>query len=224
MRQRWMAIFWPVYTGKASCRTPIFLFVLSFLVLGFAEFARYRMNGRRRIFMHKAIYVVFAMLSASILIPAIGAQTAEPPKHGVEHEKLAYFLGKWVYEEDVKTTAYSRSGKYVYTELCEWFAGEFAIVCHSYYQNGAPRALSIVGYDSREKTYTYFQMHSNGESGFQRGTIGGDTWTWTDDSKTTRGRFTEKTVNADMATYTYEMSRGSEPWVQVTEGKQTRQK
>jgi hypothetical protein len=175
--------------------------------------------------LHKTIYYLFAVLSASILIPAIRVQTPErPPKHGAEHEKLAYFLGKWVYEEDVKPTAYSRSGKYMYTESCEWFAGEFAIVCQSYNQNGAPRALSIMGYDLGEKTYTYFQTHSNGESGFSRGTIDGDIWTWTDDSKITHGRFTEKTVNSDMATYTYEMARGSEPWTQVTEGKQTRQK
>jgi len=59
------------------------------------------------------------------LIPAIRVQS-HPPKHGAEHEKLAYFVGKWVYEEDVKPTAYSRSGKYVYTESCEWFEGEFA--------------------------------------------------------------------------------------------------
>jgi len=81
-----------------------------------------------------------------------------------------------------------------------------------------------MGFDLREKTYTYFSTFTNGESAFQRGTIDGDTWTWTDDSKITRGRFIEKTVNSDMATYTYEMARGSEPWTQVTEGKQTRQK
>jgi len=171
------------------------------------------------------MYYLFAVLSASMLIPAIRAQTPErPPKHGAEHEKLAYFLGKWDYEEDVKTTAYSRRGKYVYTESCEWLAGEFAIVCKSYYQGGAPRGLSIMGYDLREKTYTYFQTYSNGEGGFQRGTINGDIWTWIDDSKVLHGRFTEKTVSPDMATYTYEMARGSEPWIQVTEGKQTRQK
>ena len=174
--------------------------------------------------MHKTIYYLFAVLSISILIPAIRVQTPSRPKHGAEHEKLAYFLGKWVYEENVKPTAYSRSGKYMYTESCEWFAGEFAIVCQSYNQNGALRALSIMGYDLREKTFTYFQTHTNGESGFSRGTIDGDIWTWTDDSKTIHGRFIEKTVNSDMATYTYEMARGSEPWIQVTEGKQTRQK
>jgi hypothetical protein len=183
------------------------------------------MNAQRRIFLHKTTYFLFAVLSASISIPASGAPTPESlPKHGAEHEKLAYFLGKWVYEEDVKPTAYSHSGKYVYTESCEWFAGEFAIVCHSYNQNGTPKGLSIMGYDLREKTYTYFGTQSNGESGFQRGTIDGDVWTWTDDSKITHGRFTEKTVNSDLATYTYEMARGSEPWTVVTEGKQTRQK
>jgi hypothetical protein len=57
-----------------------------------------------------------------------------------------------------------------------------------------------------------------------RGTIDGDTWTWIDDGKITHGRFTEKTVNPDMATYTYEVAHGSEPWTLVTEGKQTRQK
>jgi hypothetical protein len=81
-----------------------------------------------------------------------------------------------------------------------------------------------MGSDLGGKTYTCFSTRSYGESAFQRGTIDGDVWTWTDDSKTIHGRFTEKTVNPDMATYTYEMARGSEPWTLVTEGKQTRQK
>jgi hypothetical protein len=110
------------------------------------------MNAQRRIFLHKTTYFLLAVFSASILIPATGAQTPERvPKHGAEHEKLAYFVGKWIYEEDVKTTAYSRSGKYVYTESCEWFAGEFAVVCKSHNQNGTPKALSIMGYDLRER-------------------------------------------------------------------------
>jgi hypothetical protein len=45
-------------------------------------------------FMHKTMYSLFAVLSASVLIPAIGAQTPGPPKHGTEYEKLAYFVGK----------------------------------------------------------------------------------------------------------------------------------
>jgi hypothetical protein len=65
-----------------------------------------------------------------------------------------------------------------------------------------------MGYDFREKTYTYFGTRSNGESGFQRGTIDGDIWTWTDDSKPIHGRFTEKTVNPDMAMYTSEGAVG----------------
>lgn len=44
--------------------------------------------------MHKTIYCLFAALFASILIPTIHSQTPERPKHGAEHEKLAYFLGK----------------------------------------------------------------------------------------------------------------------------------
>jgi hypothetical protein len=58
------------------------------------------------------MYYLFTVLAASILIPAIRAQTPERlPKHGAEHEKLAHFVGKWVYEEDVKETAYSRGGR-----------------------------------------------------------------------------------------------------------------
>ena len=174
--------------------------------------------------MQKSVYCLFAVLSALSAIPAVHVQTPEQLKHGAEHEKLAYFLGKWVYEEEVKPTAHSRSGKYSYTESCEWFSGEFAIVCRSYKQSGSPRDLSIMGYDYGEKTYTYFQTSSNGETGFQRGTIDGDVWTWIVDSTIKRGRFTEKIVNSDVATYTYETAHGSEPWILVTEGKQTRQK
>jgi hypothetical protein len=53
--------------------------------------------------LNKTIDCLFAVLSASILISALHSQTTErPPKHSAEHEQLAYFLGKWVYEEEVK--------------------------------------------------------------------------------------------------------------------------
>jgi hypothetical protein len=84
--------------------------------------------------MQKSVYCLFAVLTALSAIPAVHVQTPEQLKHGAEHEKLAYFLGKWVYEEEVKPTAHSRSGKYSYTESCEWFSGEFAILCRSYKQ------------------------------------------------------------------------------------------
>lgn len=60
-------------------------------------------------------------------VAAVFAQDAGgPPKPGPEHAKLAYFVGNWVAEGDMKSSAYGPGGKFTYTENCEWLSGNFA--------------------------------------------------------------------------------------------------
>src|SRR5258708_19511278 len=80
-------------------------------------------------FMNKAIRLSLVVLSAMILIAALRAQAPEgPPKPGSEHEKLAYFVGKWTSEGEAKATPFGPGGKYSPVETCEWFTGKFPVV------------------------------------------------------------------------------------------------
>ncbi len=171
-----------------------------------------------------------ALLTCSAAAVVLAQAPSSPPKPGPEHQKLAYFAGKWASEGDTKPGAFGPGGKFTFTETCEWFAGGFALVCHSEGKFGenTEKGLSVMAYDPSEKTYIYFETSSSGENVYSHGTVAGDTWTWNNEGKMngkpTRARFTLKQVSADSATYKFEMAAGDEPLKLVMEGKQTRVK
>lgn len=181
--------------------------------------------------MKNAMRFSLILLVAVLLVIALRAQAPEgPPKPGAEHDRLAYFVGKWASEGEAKATSFGPGGKYVATETCEWFAGKFAVVCKAdgNMMGGKFYSLSVLSYDSYAKTYVYFETNNWGENVFSRGKADGDTWTWNNDTpmgdKTVHGRFTMKQASPDQATYKFEMAAGSDPMTLVMEGKQTRQK
>ena len=181
--------------------------------------------------MSKLLRLSALVFSAVLLIAALRAQAPEgPPKPGSEHDKLAYFVGKWNSEGEAKATAFGPGGKYTAVETCEWFTGKFAVVCKTEgtMMGGQMRGLSVLSYDTYQKSYIYFETNNWGENVYSRGAVNGDTWTWNNDSpmggKTVHGRFTMKQNSADAASYKFEMAAGSDPMTLVMEGKQTRQK
>ena len=166
-----------------------------------------------------------------LLISPLAAQEPAPaPKPGPEHEKLAYFVGKWVSEADVKPSGFGPGGKFTYTEACEWLPGKFAVLCKSEgnMMGGQYQALSVMSYDMSEKSYIYYETNNWGENVYSHGSVDGDTWTWTNESqmngKPFRGRFTLKRLSPDSATFTFDASMGSDPLANIMQGKQTRQK
>ncbi len=179
--------------------------------------------------MNKYAAVAIGVLLALTCVGAVlGQAPSGPPKPGPEHQKLAYFAGKWASEGETKPSPFGPGGKFTFTETCEWYAGGFAIVCHSEGKmpEGTVKGLSILGYDPGEKTYVYFETSSMGENIFSRGTVEGNTWTWANEikmgGKPTRVRYTMKQESADSATYKLEMGPGDEPLKLVMEGRQTR--
>jgi hypothetical protein len=173
----------------------------------------------------------FAVLLFAFCISVVCAQApSEAPKPGPEEQKLAFFVGKWVSDADMKPSAFGPGGKVNFTETCEWFAGNFSLVCHSEAAmfGTTIKGLSVMGYDGGDKTYVYFETNSMGQNTFSRGTVDGDTWTWTGDSKmngqTMHSRFMLKRVTDDSATFKFEMGAESGPMSLIMEGKQTRQK
>jgi Protein of unknown function (DUF1579) len=160
------------------------------------------------------------------------ASAANPRK---EAERLAYFAGRWLHEGEMKSGAFGpgdSGGRFTYTETCQWFAGNFAIVGRSEGKTpeGLMNGLSVTTWDAGEKTYIYFETNSMGEIFLSRGKVRGNRWTWHNASKriingkAVRTRLTLRQASPDSATYKFEMGARGKQMKVVMEGRQTRLK
>jgi len=139
-----------------------------------------------------------------------------PPKPGPEVKKLAYFVGNW--KEEGKSMAHGMSGPVSSTQKCEWMSGGFFIVKHS--DNKSPmgdfKSMAVMGYDPQAKTYTYNEFDSWGDAITAKGTVSGETWTWTSemtmDGKLTKSRVTIKEISKTEYTLKYESSIDGSTW------------
>ena len=166
-----------------------------------------------------------------LLISTGSAQEPAPaPKAGPEHEKLAYFVGTWKSEAEIKPTSFGPGGKYTATETCDWLPGKFAVLCKAEgtLMGGEVHELSVMSYDLGEKSYVYFSTNNWGENTYTHGSLDGDTWTWANESKyngqPVKTHFVLKQLSPDSATFSFDMAMGSQPLANVMTGKQTRQK
>ncbi len=149
---------------------------------------------------------------------SIQAQAPQgPPKPGPEVKRLAYFVGNW--KEEGKSTAHGAEGPVSSTQKWEWTSGGFFLVGHS--ANKSPMGeftiMSVLGYDPASKMYTYNVFDSWGEAFMAKGTVSGDTWTWTTETmmggKSMMSRVTEKEVSKTQYIYKYESSMdGGKTW------------
>jgi hypothetical protein len=175
-------------------------------------------------------YALVALLSG-VAVPALGAQTmAAPPKPGPEHQKLAYFAGRWRSEGEMKPGPMGPGGKMTGTSTCEWFKGGFHLVCRSdgTGPGGAMQGLGILGYSSERKRYTYYGIDNSGMGDPSYGELVGATWNWEGESlmggQTVKGRYIIKQGSADSYSWTWEVSMAGGPWTLVGQGTETRMK
>lgn len=171
------------------------------------------------------ILAVWFVLAAAVL-----AQM-ETPKVGPEHKRLDIFAGTWLLEGTMKATSMGPAGTITENEKCEWMDGNFYLICHTDFKSptmGNGTGLSLMGYSSEDKTYTYREFNSWGEFNDSKGSVDGDTWTWTSDEKmggmTMHGRFTMKNVTPTSYSFNYDMSQDGKTWNTVMEGKATKSK
>jgi hypothetical protein len=170
-----------------------------------------------------------AILSAAWLLCAttVLAQNG-PPTPTPEHKKLDVFAGTWSLDGDMKPTSMGPGGKVSETEKCEWMEGNFFLVCHTDFKStmGDGTGISVMGYSPDDKAYTYREFNSWGEFDDSKGSLDGDTWTWTSDEKmgpnTFKGRFTMKLVSPTSYNFTFEMSPDGAKWTTVMDGKATK--
>ena len=172
-----------------------------------------------------------AMISAAwlVLVAAALAQM-EMPKPGPEHKKLDVFAGSWTLDGDIKPGPMGPGGKMTETEKCEWMDGGFFLVCHSDFKGvmGSGTGVSYMGYSNDDKAYTYREFNSWGEFDDSKGSVDGDTWTWTSDEKmggmAMKGRFTMKITSPTSYNFSFEMSQDGTKWTMVMDGKATKGK
>lgn len=169
-------------------------------------------------------------LSTILLGCSVGFAQAPPmPKPGPEQKKLEYFVGTWKSEGEVKPGPMGPGGKFTGTTKAEMMDGGFFAVMHSDMNLpgfGPGKGLAVMGYNANDKQYTYHEFNSWGELEAAKGTVDGDTWTWTDENKmgdkVVKGRYTMKITSPTSYDFKYEVSDGGN-YTTAMEGKATKQ-
>jgi len=169
------------------------------------------------------------LLATILALTLLSAGTAiaqmQPPAPAPELRKLDVFVGSWTLDGTMKPGAMGQGGSMTESETCQWMEGGFYLVCHSDYKSsmGNGVGLSVMGYSAEDKAYTYREFNSFGEFDDSRGTLDGDTWTWTNEEKmggmTMKGRFMMKMTSATSYSFTFEMSQDGTKWASVMDGK-----
>ena len=112
----------------------------------------------------------------------------------------------------------------------EWMEGGFFLVCHVDFKGvvGSGTGITVMGYSVGEKAYSYREFNSWGEFTDSKGSLDGDTWTWSNDEKMggtpMKGRFIMKVTSPTSYGFSYEMSGDGAKWTMVMDGKATKVK
>jgi hypothetical protein len=179
----------------------------------------------------------FELLAASVVVSLVAVQLAtaqapQAPKPGPEHQRLGYFVGKWTVEGEMKPSPMGPGGKMTSSDTCEWFEGRFAVICHSEGKTpmGASKSVGILGYSSEEKIYTYYGVDNSNMTmtTVPRGTVQGNTWSYTDESmmggQKVKSRVTIKQLSPTAYTFTMELQGPDGKWAPMMESRSTKAK
>jgi Protein of unknown function (DUF1579) len=154
---------------------------------------------------------------------------SQMPTPGPEQERLHYYAGTWTSDYEVKPGPMGPGGKMSTTDHSQMLPGGFFLVTHTEGKGfmGDMHEVTVMGYDAEGKVYTYDAFNNFGEAEHFKGTVQGDTWTWTSEYKMggqpVKMRFIAKEVSPTMYTMRLEMAGGS-GWTTVMEGKATKTK
>lgn len=171
------------------------------------------------------------VLGSSLAILAFGSLVlAQPqaPKPGPEHKNLGYFVGKWTSQGEMKPGPFGPGGKMSSTDSCEWFKGNFQVVCRGEGTGpmGPMTSLGVLAYSPVEKAYTFYGIDNTGMSELSRGQKSGSTWTFnatsTMEGKQFDSRYTIVETSPTAYTFTWEMSTDKKTWSTLLEGKATK--
>jgi hypothetical protein len=172
--------------------------------------------------------IVLISLQILIAVSAM-AQMGGPP--GPEVKKLDYFVGTWTTEGTIVQGPWGAGGKFTGSGTTEWMPGNFFVQSRSEAKmppeiGGDTQAVMIMGYDTQQSSYTSDRYSSLGQHESSKGTLSGDTWTWTNTSNyggmEIQGKMTMKTLSPTSYTFKYEISMDGKNWSPFMEGKATK--
>jgi Protein of unknown function (DUF1579) len=181
--------------------------------------------------MKLALKVLAACAVVSVAGPeVVAAQAPQAPKPGPEHEKLAYFVGKWTGQGELKPGPMGPGGKITSSDNCEWFEGRFSVICRSEGTTpmGPTKSIGILGYSPEEKVYTYYGVDNSGMTmaSVPKGTLKGDTWTYHDEGmmggQKVKTRVIIKELSPTAYSFKMEMQGPDGKWAPMMESKQTK--
>jgi hypothetical protein len=176
-----------------------------------------------------------AILTVPTLALALCTTTAlaqDPPaslKPAPEVKQLGVFVGKWAAEGDLKPGPMGPGGKTTVMESCEWTSGGYAVICHETAivpGMGKITHVSLMSYDAEAKNYVSFKVSNLGRIWPNRGTLKGNTWTWTGEhtmnDNTVHFRITQKWRSKDSFDFKSEAGSNADSMMLMEEGKESR--
>jgi hypothetical protein len=178
------------------------------------------------------LLIVITILACAVQAAAQGSKAAKP---GDEQKRIGYFAGTWRLVATTRATSLTSPGKLTITESNQWMPGGFHLMSRSAHQAPAGdvfgnrrSSTAVRGYDAADAMYTYDAFFSMGLSEHCRGSVAGDTWTFTCPRKingeTIETRYTAKEISPTAYTFKVEITSGTGSGSVVMEGKATKLK
>jgi len=172
-----------------------------------------------------------AFLVPVTILFAVSVWAQMAPKPGAEVKKLDYFVGTWTTEGTIAQGPWGAGGKFSSSETSEWMPGNFFVTGHSDFKmppevGGDGKETSIMGYDTDQNLYTYDGYNSQGRHESSKGTVSGDTWTFTSTAnyggQDIKQKMTMKILSPASYSMKFEISMDGTNWMTFMEGKATK--
>ena len=182
--------------------------------------------------MHSTLSILAVCAGIAVgSVQLASAQGGEAPKPGPEHKRLGYFVSKWKAEGEIKPGPMGPGGKMTSTDNCEWFEGQYSVICRSEAKTpmGNNKSIGILGYNTEEKVYTYYAVDNTNMNmaSVPKGSVQGDTWTYTDEGmmggQKMKTRVIIKEVSPKEYSFRMDMQGPDGKWVTAMESKNTKQ-
>ena len=172
-----------------------------------------------------------AILFSTLVLFTASAWAQMPTTPGAEVKKLDYFVGTWSVEGTIGQGPWGAGGKFTSSDTTEWMDGKFFVERHSDFKmpselGGDGKAVSYMGFDAEENVYTYNDFNSHGRRVDSKGTVSGDTWTWTSSQnyggQEIKQKMTMKVLTPSSYGLKFEVSIDGTNWTQFMEAKATK--